>query len=328
MVTPVVFLAVFHMAFPRFAEKSQDGHFMQHDAFECWTSLLRSLQQDLKIPEPPTESGDGNEQSAIKKTVSFIESFMEGHYVVTLKNTGKILVDCSFCTSIHLFFSFLEAEAEPETKSIEKFLHLSCFISNHEVKYLQSGLKYSISEENVTKFSPTLQKDCLYTKKSLLNRLPAYMTIQIMRFEYKGKEAKILKEIKFSMSLDVFELCTPELQEKLLPMRTKFKEYEDKIVETAKVPKNEAEAVEKIEKPKYKHPYSFADDIGSNNSGYYELQAVLTHKGRNIASGHNVAWIRKSKGNSELSLSCLLTNYIDSIIQMAGINVTMIMLIW
>lgn len=33
-------------------------------------------------------------------------------------------------------------------------------------------------------------------------------------------------------------------------------------------------------------------DVGSNNSGYYELQAVLTHKGRSSSSGHYVAWIR------------------------------------
>ena len=27
-------------------------------------------------------------------------------------------------------------------------------------------------------------------------------------------------------------------------------------------------------------PYSFSDDLGSNNSGFYELTAVLTHKGK------------------------------------------------
>ena len=37
------------------------------------------------------------------------------------------------------------------------------------------------------------------------------------------------------MSLDVFELCTEELQQKLLPVRTKFKEIEDKKVEEAAV---------------------------------------------------------------------------------------------
>ena len=33
------------------------------------------------------------------------------------------------------------------------------------------------------------------------------------------------------MSLDVFDLCTPELQEKLREQRDKFKEQEDKIAE-------------------------------------------------------------------------------------------------
>jgi len=40
---------------------------------------------------------------------------------------------------------------------------------------------------------------------------------------------------------------------------------------------------------------SFVADCGSNNSGYYELQAVLTHKGRSSSSGHYVAWVRSNK---------------------------------
>lgn len=39
-------------------------------------------------------------------------------------------------------------------------------------------------------------------------------------------------------------------------------------------------------------PFSFPDDVGSNNSGYYELQAVLTHRGRSSSSGHYVAWVK------------------------------------
>lgn len=37
--------------------------------------------------------------------------------------------------------------------------------------------------------------------------------------------------------------------------------------------------------------YSIAD-LGSNNSGYYTLQAVLTHQGRSSSSGHYVGWVR------------------------------------
>ena len=37
-------------------------------------------------------------------------------------------------------------------------------------------------------------------------------------------------------------------------------------------------------------PSSFPDDPYSNNSGYYDLVSVLTHKGRSNDSGHYVSW--------------------------------------
>ena len=40
----------------------------------------------------------------------------------------------------------------------------------------------------------------------------------------------------------------------------------------------------------------YLSDIGSNNSGYYELAAVLTHQGRSSSSGHYLAWIRRKGG--------------------------------
>lgn len=40
-----------------------------------------------------------------------------------------------------------------------------------------------------------------------------------------------LKDVKFPLMLDVYELCTSEVQEKMLPIRSKFKEVEDKKLE-------------------------------------------------------------------------------------------------
>ena len=42
--------------------------------------------------------------------------------------------------------------------------------------------------------------------------------------------------------------------------------------------------------------HCFFLDTGSNNSGYYELQAVLTHQGRSSSSGHYVAWVKRRGG--------------------------------
>lgn len=42
--------------------------------------------------------------------------------------------------------------------------------------------------------------------------------------------------------------------------------------------------------------FSSRSDWGSSNSGYYELQAVLTHQGRSSSSGHYVAWVKRKEG--------------------------------
>jgi len=212
---------------------------------------------------------------SVKSPVSF-NSFIEQYF----GGTFQVEMKCK------------ESESEPSVFTTENFLQLSCFIST-DVKYLQSGLKLRL-QETVTKFSPTLNRDAQYDKISKISRLPAYLTIQFVRFFYKERgsvNAKILKDVKFSLNLDVYELCTPELQEKLHPMRSKFKEFEDKKLEELAKDANNKQNDKTLEK--FKHPYYFDDDIGSNNSGYYELQAVLTHKGRSSSSGHYVGWIKR-----------------------------------
>jgi len=151
--------------------------------------------------------------------------------------------------------------------------------------------------EKITKNSPTLGRDAVYTKTSKVERLPAYLSVQMVRFFYKERaatNAKMLRDVKFPMIFDAYDLCTKKLQDRLLPMREKFKELDDKAAETKlSAPKI---ADKDKDKPKNTVPFSFVDDPGSNNSGFYELQAVLTHKGRTSNSGHYVGWV-KHKGD-------------------------------
>lgn len=254
-VMPIILLEMLHIMFPQFAEKGENGLFAQQDANECWSELVKVLQQKLKI-----KAGDS--------AADFIGKYFGGQFVS--KMTCK------------------DNDQEEATTSTESFLQLSCFISQ-DVKYLHSGLKSRLEEE-IVKQSPTLNRDAHYLKSSKISRLPAYLTINFVRFFYKEKNAinaKILKDVKFPMNLDLFDLCTPELQVKLQPMRQKFKELEDSKVERAQ------KAVEKDAKKTY-YPFSFEDDTGSNNSGLYTLNAVLTHKGRSSSSGHYVGWIKKN----------------------------------
>ncbi|KFM65368.1 Ubiquitin carboxyl-terminal hydrolase 14, partial [Stegodyphus mimosarum] len=270
---PIILLQVLHMAFPRFAEKNEHGTYIQQDANECWTEVMRMLQQ--KLPSVPNK--EQSSQATASKYTSFIDQYFGGTLDCTLK-----------C---------IESEEEPETHLKESFLQLSCFIST-DVKFMLTGLKQRM-QETLTKYSSTLGRDAQYKKSSKISRLPTYLTIQFVRFFYKEKEsinAKILKDVKFSLDLDVFELCTEELQAKLTPMRAKFKDYEDKKVEEAQKAKLvPQEPPQQKEKKMKRYPYYFEDDFGSNNSGYYELNAVLTHKGRSSSSGHYVAWIKRKR---------------------------------
>lgn len=159
----------------------------------CWTELVRTLQQKL-----PAEGAS--------KLSSVVDQYMGGRFAVEMK--------CD------------ESEAEEVSKSTEPFLQLSCFIET-ETRYMHSGLIGKLTEK-ITKNSPTLDRDAVYTKTSKIERLPAYLAVQMVRFFYKEKQggpglnAKILKDVKFPMTLDVYDLCSKRLQERV---SSKFKVF-------------------------------------------------------------------------------------------------------
>merc|ERR1711894_725801 len=155
---------------------------------------------------------------------------------LNMKDTvpSKSVIDTFFGLEFETETKCVESEEEPVSKSKEHFLQYNCYIDK-DVKYLASGLKNRL-QESMTKRSAILDRDAEYMKTLKVSRLPGYLTVTMVRFQFKQKDAinaKILKDIKFPMMLDCFDYCKPELQEKLVPMRSKFKEYEDAIVATA-----------------------------------------------------------------------------------------------
>ncbi|CAI8056646.1 Ubiquitin carboxyl-terminal hydrolase 14 [Geodia barretti] len=112
-------------------------------------------------------------------------------------------------------------------------------------------------EGTVKKKSAVLGRDADFKKTSPLSRLPGYLTVQFVRFSVgKAPDSgetvarKILKDVKYTMKLDMYEFCTTELQQKLSPMRTKFKEQEEKKMtpptaeETSDVPMETADSAD------------------------------------------------------------------------------------
>ncbi|XP_049848547.1 ubiquitin carboxyl-terminal hydrolase 14-like [Schistocerca gregaria] len=171
----------------------------------------------------------------------------------------------------------LEPIEEEPTFQKEPFFLLECNIEG-KMNYLYQGLKLGLEQE-LTKNSPTLCRDANYSKVSRISKLPYYLVIHFLRFYWKqevkggaGKRTKILRPIEFPFDLDMYEFCTDELKEKVSAKREQVYAYEAN---------NGSGDVEVTQAPL------------QNETCFYELSAVITHKGRESDSGHYVAWVRE-----------------------------------
>ncbi|PIO56190.1 hypothetical protein TELCIR_22415, partial [Teladorsagia circumcincta] len=77
----------------------------------------------------------------------------------------------------------LESDEEPKQVTSEEFYQLSCFLSP-EVRYIQSGIKEKLSGE-IEKMSNVLGRNAKWERNVLIDRLPAYVSVQMVRFFYK-----------------------------------------------------------------------------------------------------------------------------------------------
>lgn len=291
-IIPALFITCLRTVCPQFATQTSpesekeaaisgllpmlSGRFAQQDANECWTQLMLAIQRVpinlSSVSKVPDVLGRGVGGGGYWNPV---DRFFTGRLLCTLK-----------CT---------EAE-EPTTEAEESFTQLSCFI-NQDVKFLHTGIRNGF-EGTVTKHSSTLERDAVYKKTSVLTRLPAYLVIHFVRFFYKEDKqlnAKILKDVKFPLELDLFTFCSEALQKQLFPMREKFRMDEDRAVhDLTKKQESEKKSnqLDPWKEPDLYEPYFLDNDPGSNNSGYYELQGVLSHQGRTSSSGHYVAWVK------------------------------------
>ncbi|KAF9919144.1 Ubiquitin carboxyl-terminal hydrolase 14 [Lobosporangium transversale] len=274
-VLPVGFLTHLRRAFPQFSQQGRDGVWMQQDAEECWSQLISTLKAKL----PPHAEGKQN----------VVAQFMQGEFTTTLK--------CD------------EAPDEDVIITKEPFSKLDCHISSN-VNYLHNGI-LEFLDQKIEKNSPTLGRSAIYSKSQRISRLPAYLTVNFVRFFWKANEqvkAKILRKVKFPFELDASQFCTPELQSKLTNTKVKLRELDnaeaslkrrkrlDKEAgrEEASKTSDEQKAVDAaLEALEQSLDPELVQDVGSNPSGQYELAAVLTHIGRTADSGHYIGWTKK-----------------------------------
>ncbi|OCK84733.1 cysteine proteinase [Lepidopterella palustris CBS 459.81] len=232
---PLMFLNALRSAFPQFAQKSKDGHYAQQDAEEAWSQIVSQLRQKLKIKDNAT-AGEGGANKA--KDVSFVDKFMAGQF--------ESIMECDEPAA-------KEGGEEP-IKSEDEFFKLNCHI-NSETNHLRDGLMSGLKEQ-IEKRSEALGRDAMYTKVSRISRLPKYLPVHFMRFDWRrstNKKAKIMKKVTFPQELDVVEFCTEDLKKILIPIRDKIRDI-----------RKEEEDVERARKRQKRMHAGEENDIGPN----------------------------------------------------------------
>jgi len=204
---PLIFLNALRTAFPQFAQKSKTGHgYAQQDAEEAWSQIVSQLRQKLKTLEAHANGESSTQQKA---DISFIDKYLAGRFDSSLECDDP---------------AAKEAGEEPVLGE-DVFLKLDCHISK-DINHLRDGIMAGL-EEKIEKKSPTLDRDCVYTKKSRIARLPKNLTVHFVRFFWKRevqKKAKIMRKVTFPAELDVVEFCTENLRKQLAPVRDKVRE--------------------------------------------------------------------------------------------------------
>lgn len=127
---PIMLVQVLHNAFPRFAERGEQGGFQQQDANECWIELMGILKRNLTMKANPNDSAAA----------------------AAAASSGKSVIDTYFGLQFETETKCVESDEEPVTKSTEHFLQYNCYIDK-DVKYLASGL------QNVSQKQPCVTCD-------------------------------------------------------------------------------------------------------------------------------------------------------------------------
>lgn len=272
-VMPVRFLNVLRQMYPQFAQHGPQGVPMQQDAEECWSAVMHALSAELA------------------------------------EETRRL-----FGVGMRRELRCRESEETRAEESLEWSLKCNITI---DVNHVTEGFRIALNDTRELR-SEVLGRDAVFEGESRISKLPEYLTTQLVRFFYKADiraKAKILRAVTFPITLDVYEFCTDDLKAELEPARKlKLKREDDealKRMEEKKAaleePKEEggdapmgdatAPVTNETAAPANETAAAEVDPLeGTRFTGFYDLVAALTHKGRSADSGHYVSWVKREDG--------------------------------
>ncbi|KAF2458389.1 hypothetical protein BDY21DRAFT_363279 [Lineolata rhizophorae] len=209
---PIVFLQALRATFPQFAQRARDGNaYAQQDAEEAWSQIVTQLRSKLKSKGDVAGDVQGDTATTdAKNEQSWIDTFMSGKF--------KTEMECDDPAAAE--------NGEEPVRGEDTFFKLNCHITA-ETSHLRDGLLNGLKEKIEKRSAALGDRDAMYTKSSLISRLPKYLPVHFVRFDWRrdtSKKAKIMRKVTFPMELDALEYCTEDLRKALVPIRDKIRE--------------------------------------------------------------------------------------------------------
>ena len=335
-VTPQEFVFTLRHQFSMFADRAPNGAYVQQDADEFYSTVMRCLGGSLTRSQLPMNL------SVLKDVFGDREG---------LPPTDSV-VDALFSIGFETKETCAETDDEDVVTRTSKDVKLRCNIvggagSDTKVDHLYQGLELGLSGE-IEKRSEKLGRNAVWKKETKIKRLPRYLCLQYMRFYWKSREAtthdtstgtacKMKRRVQFADTMDMFKFCSDDLQKSLRVAREasiNLKEHEAAEKASASASKSEKEGETKDDKETTAKtdgsedkptPMEIDNDdddaealaaalamstgnatpsfagygLPSDFQGQYELFAIVTHIGRSVNSGHYMGWVKSEQKGSD-----------------------------
>ena len=271
-VSPVLFVLLTRTFWPQFDQKEGETY-AQQDAEEYANQVLTAAANVMKV--------DGGR--------NLIADLFDGRLEETAKNVE---------------------DSEEVTKAESAFRVLRCPLDT-DIATIEAGLERTMTQ-HIEKNSPKLGRNAQWELSQRLDRLPPYLLVNVVRFEWRkdvNARTKKLRRIAIPDLLDVYTLCSDNLKKTLDPVREKCKEERDAAMEAKRRDKQEnrmagkkkEESKEEEKKEEEQTPMDVDETtvvkpMPVNDNGYYELCGIVTHRGRTADSGHYIGWRKQQSG--------------------------------
>jgi ubiquitin carboxyl-terminal hydrolase 14 len=320
---PFTFLNALRVAFPQFAERSKKGDgYAQQDAEEAWSQIVSQLRQKLKSQNPT----EGETASA----GSFIDKYMSGEFSSTLecddpaaREGGEqptfarepfLKLNCHIDNqTAHLRDGLVSGLSEKIEKKSEAL--------GRDVMYTKTSKISRLPKYLTVHFVRFFWKRDVQKKAKIMRKVTFPHELDAVEFctdelkkaliPVRDKVREVRKDEEDVERARKRRKKNPNGENDQLPEEKKENAKKDskkpatsadgdvEMTETFKTDAEwEAEKDAALLQAK-KELYSSIDpelrkDEGANQSGIYELRAVVTHQGASADSGHYTAYVKKT----------------------------------